>query len=114
MDDHGPHVRASSGGCQERSDAPIFAARFVTGVRFLAGPLAGAAGVPPLTFTIANVLGALAYVPYAVGIGYGVGWGFGDAIQRLVARRIDHIVLGVLVAITLGLGAIRLLRARPR
>jgi membrane protein DedA with SNARE-associated domain len=50
----------------------IFAARFVTGVRFLAGSLAGTAGVPPLTFTIANVLGALAYVPYAVGIGYGV------------------------------------------
>jgi membrane protein DedA with SNARE-associated domain len=92
----------------------IFAARFVTGVRFLAGPLAGAAGVPPLTFTIANVLGALVYVPYAVGIGYGVGWGFGDVIQRLVARRIDHIVLGVLVALTLVLGALRLLRARPQ
>jgi membrane protein DedA with SNARE-associated domain len=92
----------------------IFAARFVTGVRFVAGPLAGAAGVPPLTFTIANVLGALAYVPYAVGIGYGVGWGFGDVIQGLVVRRIDHIVLGVLVAMTLVLAAVRLLRARPQ
>jgi membrane protein DedA with SNARE-associated domain len=92
----------------------IFAARFVAGLRFLAGPLAGATGVPPPTFMIANALGALVYVPYAVGLGYGVGWRFGDAIERLFTRRVDHVILGVIVAMTLVLAAIRLLRARPR
>jgi len=42
------------------------------GLRFLAGPLAGAMRMPPITFTLANALGALAYVPCAVGLGYAV------------------------------------------
>jgi len=50
----------------------VFLARFVVGSRFLAG-LAGVGGLPPLSFAIANLLGALLYVPYAVGIGYGIG-----------------------------------------
>jgi membrane protein DedA with SNARE-associated domain len=90
----------------------IFLARFVAGLRFLAGPLAGATGVRPLTFMLANALGALVYVPYAVGLGYGIGWSFGEALERLLTRRPEHILLAAIVALTLLLAALRLLRAR--
>jgi len=89
----------------------IFAARFIVGLRTLAGPLAGATGVRPLTFIIANALGALVYVPYAVGVGYGIGWSFGDVIARFFTRRIDDILLGLLILAVI-VGAIRFLRAR--
>lgn len=55
----------------------------------------------------ANVLGALVYVPYAVGIGYG----FGDVIQRLIGP-IEHLVLATIVVLTLVFVAVRVLRAR--
>jgi len=61
----------------------VFLARFVSGARFLAGPLAGSAGLPPLTFLRANALGALTYVPVAVGVGYAVGEGVGQFMERL-------------------------------
>jgi membrane protein DedA with SNARE-associated domain len=89
----------------------VFGARFVAGLRFLAGPLAGATGLPPLPFATANVLGALLYTPYAVGIGYAVGYGFGDRIERLVGR-VEWIVLLAAVVLTLGVVAIRAVRRR--
>jgi len=54
----------------------VFLARFVTGLRLMAGPLAGSLGLPPRAFFLANVLGALCYVPIMVGAGYAVGYGF--------------------------------------
>jgi membrane protein DedA with SNARE-associated domain len=60
----------------------VFAARFIPGLRFLAGPLAGAAGLRFVPFTAANVLGAIVYVPYAVGIGYAIGYGVGPYVAR--------------------------------
>jgi len=89
----------------------IFAARFILGLRTLAGPLAGATGMRPLTFVTANVLGALVYVPYAVLIGFGIGWSLGDVIARFVTGRIDDILLGLLI-LALAIGAIRYLRER--
>jgi len=44
----------------------VLVVRFVSGLRLLAGPLAG-----PLLF-----------VPYAVGLGYAVGYGLGPLIER--------------------------------
>jgi membrane protein DedA with SNARE-associated domain len=61
----------------------VFAARFVTGLRFMAGPLAGSGGLPPVRFVTANALGAVVYVPIAVGAGYVVGYGLGDRIERI-------------------------------
>ena len=93
----------------------IFGARFIVGLRTLAGPLAGATGMRPLTFVTANILGALVYVPYAVAVGYGIGWSLGDAIARFVAHfvsgRIDVILLGLLI-LALVIGAIRFSRER--
>ena len=91
----------------------IFAARFIVGLRTLAGPLAGATGMRRSHFLIANLLGALVYVPYAVGVGYGIGWSFGDAIARLFTPRTEHIILLVL-ALTALLATLRYLHAhRP-
>jgi len=61
----------------------VFAARFVPGLRTVAGPLAGSGGLPPLRFFAANLLGALCYVPWPVLAGYGVGYGLGDRVERL-------------------------------
>ena len=84
----------------------VFAARFIPGVRVLGGPLAGAGGLRALPFVIANLLGALVYVPYAVGIGYALAWGLGPWLRRIehVAGKVEHVALlvmavGVIVAL---------------
>jgi membrane protein DedA with SNARE-associated domain len=61
----------------------VFVARFVAGLRFMAGPLAGSAGLPPWRFAVANLLGAVVYVPIIVSAGYAIGYGVGDRIERL-------------------------------
>lgn len=73
----------------------VFAARFLPGVRILAGPLAGAAGLRFPAFLLANALGAALYVPYAVGVGYAVGYGLGEYVERFrhVLGEVEHVVL---------------------
>lgn len=94
----------------------VFAARFIPGLRFLAGPLAGAAGIRPFSFLVANLLGAAAYVPYAVGIGYAVGYGLGEHVERVrrVLGEIEHIVLIAAAIFTLALLGWRAARAAGR
>lgn len=89
----------------------VFAARFVPGVRSLAGPVAGATGMRPLTFVVSNGLGAVAYVPYAVGLGYALGYGAGTAIERVLGRAEPVFVAAILV-VTIALIARRLIRHR--
>jgi membrane protein DedA with SNARE-associated domain len=89
----------------------VFCARFVAGLRFLAGPLAGATGLRPLAFAAGNVLGACLFVPIVVGLGYLFGRTFGDDIERLV-RRVDHVALGVALVLALVLVIARVVRAR--
>jgi len=88
----------------------VFVARFVAGLRTLAGPLAGATGLRPATFLVANVLGALLFVPYAVGLGYAVGYGIGPSIERLVWRA-ESLVLLAGAGLTLALLGVRITRA---
>jgi membrane-associated protein len=98
-----------------RYGAPgVFAARFVPGVRVMAGPLAGAGGLPALHFTAANFLGALLYVPYAVGIGYALAYGLGPWLHRAerVVGKIEHVALLVIAIAALLLLTHRLIRAR--
>jgi len=61
----------------------VCVARFVGGFRFLAGPLAGAVGVQFRSFLLGNLLGAMLFVPYAVGIGYAIGYGLGPYLTHL-------------------------------
>lgn len=88
----------------------VFAARFIPGLRFMAGPLAGAAGLRPSSFVVANLLGAALYVPYAVGIGYAVGYGLGAYVERI--ERVEYIVLIGAAVVALGLLGRRALRRR--
>jgi membrane protein DedA with SNARE-associated domain len=89
----------------------VFCANFVAGLRFLAGPLAGATGLRPLAFAAGNVLGACLFVPIVVGLGYLFGRTFGDDIERLV-RRVEHVALGVALVLALVLVIARVVRAR--
>jgi membrane protein DedA with SNARE-associated domain len=75
----------------------VFVARFITGLRVLAGPLAGAFLMPYPRFLLANFSGA---VVWAFTIGE-VGYLFGSNWQRLVLlfKRVDTtILLAVFVA----------------
>jgi membrane protein DedA with SNARE-associated domain len=94
----------------------VFLARFVVGLRFMAGPIAGSTGLSPVRFFIANLLGAAVYVPIAVAAGYAIGYGLGDRIERL--RRLAGDAAGVaLVALVIAGAAASLwlsLRARSR
>jgi membrane protein DedA with SNARE-associated domain len=90
----------------------VFAARFIPGVRFLAGPLAGSTGLRPLHFVIANALGAMIYVPTMIAAGYAVGYGLGDYVKEIerVVGRAEHVVLIVAILLTVALLARRMLR----
>jgi membrane protein DedA with SNARE-associated domain len=92
----------------------VFLGRFVAGLRFMAGPLAGITGLGAGRFFVANLLGALAYVPVMVGVGYAIGYGLGDQIERLrgAAGDILLVALGVAVAIAWVVVAVRLRRRR--
>jgi membrane protein DedA with SNARE-associated domain len=68
----------------------VFGARFVPGLRFLAGPVAGIVGLSPGKFMVANVLGASVYVPLVVGTGYGLIYGIKDYVFRFEAM-IGHV-----------------------
>jgi len=51
----------------------VFMARFVTGARFMAGPMAGAAGMSFLRFLGWNVSGAVIWCTLIISVGYLVG-----------------------------------------
>jgi membrane protein DedA with SNARE-associated domain len=94
----------------------VFVARFLPGLRFLAGPVAGITGLRPVPFIVANVLGACLYVPGAVGAGYAIGYGLGEYLTRAerTVGQVEHVVLIMVVSVTLVLLAWRALRAaRP-
>lgn len=78
-----------------RGATAVFVARFTPGLRFTAGPLAGALGLGVWPFMAANVLGAAVYVPITVGLGWAIGYGLGDYVEPLrhVVGNIENIVL---------------------
>jgi membrane protein DedA with SNARE-associated domain len=92
----------------------VFLARFLPGLRFAAGPLAGAVGLRLSRFVVANLLGALCYVPLAVGLGYAIGLGFGPYLERIgrVVGEVERALLLVVLVATLGALAIRIARSR--
>jgi len=97
----------------------VFAARFLPGIRILAGPLAGAAGLRFPAFLLANALGAALYVPYAVGIGYAVGYGLGEYVERFrhVLGEVGHVVLigaAIAAVAVLGWRGLRAMRTPQR
>jgi membrane protein DedA with SNARE-associated domain len=106
----------------------VCVARFVGGFRFLAGPLAGAVGLSFRSFLRGNLLGAVLFVPYAVGIGYAIGYGLGPYMAHVhnALGGIGHVVLvlAIIVVVVLvawrtiiriaRLGVMRAIRTRLR
>jgi membrane protein DedA with SNARE-associated domain len=92
----------------------VFIARFLPGLRFMSGPIAGSAGMPFLTFFAANLLGGLIYVPLSVGVGYVLGRGFGGTFRAIehVAGRVEYLALVLLVLTAIVILAWRALNAR--
>ncbi len=92
----------------------VFIARFVPGLRVWAGPIAGAAGRPFPVFVIANALGAVVYVPLAVGAGYALGLGLGQRLERLraVIGELEYWAVGAALAAAAALLLWRAARAR--
>ncbi len=90
---------------ERRGPFAVFVARFIPGIRFMAGPLAGGLGLRFLPFLAANVLGALVYVPVAVAGGYVVGYGLGEYVEqvRRVAGQVEYLVLLVALMSAVGL-----------
>lgn len=96
--------------------APAIAiARFVPGLHYAAGPVAGFTRMSAPAFVVANVLGACCYVPAVVGMGYAVGHGAGLQLERLRPSgvAVEHIILGIAIIGTLGVLANRLRRHGP-
>jgi membrane protein DedA with SNARE-associated domain len=92
----------------------VFGARFLPGLRFLAGPLAGSVELPFGPFFTANLLGAAVYVPLAVGLGFAAGYGFGQYVEK-VQRFVGEVERVVLIAAAAGAVAAvlwRVLRTR--
>jgi len=95
----------------------VFGARFVPGVRTVAGPLAGTGGLRPWRFFVANFLGAVCYVPWPVLAGYGVGYGLGgwvEALRKKLNLEKDLIFFVVILLVAAGFLALRLWRQRRR
>ncbi len=75
----------------------VFMARFVTGARFVAGPMAGATGMRFWRFLGWNLLGAVIWCGLVITIGYLVG----DELERVaaIARRAGHLAaVGIVIA----------------
>ncbi len=73
----------------------VFVARFVPGLRSTAGPIAGMLGLPLSTFAVANLAGAVVYVPLAVGAGYGLSHALGPLLVRFEqsVAQVEHVLL---------------------
>jgi membrane protein DedA with SNARE-associated domain len=92
----------------------VFVARFLPGLRFMAGPLAGSMGLPFSRFFIANLLGGLVYVPLPVAGGYLLGKGFGSTVKRIerFAGKAEHYGIFILAFATVVILVWRALSSR--
>src|SRR5262249_36641894 len=83
--------------------AAVFVARFLPGLRFLAGPLAGVTNLPFPRFFAAHALGVLVFVPIIVGLGYTLGHAVGPYVEqwRGTARQLGLVALAGLLVVTL-------------
>jgi membrane protein DedA with SNARE-associated domain len=75
----------------------IVLARFLPGIRFMAGPIAGTAGIRFPAFLLPNILGAVVFVPVMVGLGYAAGLGLAgrlEGIERVVGQ-IEYLILAL-------------------
>jgi membrane protein DedA with SNARE-associated domain len=82
---------------QAHGNKAVFLARFVAGARFMAGPMAGATGMPFRHFLGWNLLGACLWCPLVITVGYFLGneldWVAG------VAHRASYAIAGAVLLV---------------
>ncbi len=86
----------------EHGNKAVFMARFVTGLRFMAGPMAGAAGMKFTRFLRWNVMGALSWCSLMVATGYLVGDEFDripatEGVRQWILLAVAVVVLGFFI-----------------
>ena len=79
----------------------IFFARFVFGMRVIAGPLAGVLGMPWRAFAIYNFLGAVVWVSFIAAAGYLFGRHWRALVRNLTRFNIAILVVVVCVVLYL-------------
>jgi membrane protein DedA with SNARE-associated domain len=101
------HLMVAESFVSRHGALAICVAHFVGGFRVLAGPLAGAGGLPFRSFLRGNLLGAVLFVPYGVGIGYAIGYGLGPYMAHVqhALEAIGHIVLLLMIIVVVVLVA---------
>lgn len=92
----GDNIRAAEGFLGRRGSPAIFFARFIAGMRIVAGPLAGVLRMPWKKFVLANAAGAVVWVT-AISL---AGFAFGSKFESLV-RLFKEAEIAVLVVIVL-------------
>ena len=80
--------------------ATIFVARFIAGMRIVAGPLAGVLRMPWRRFVLFNFLGAVVWVTVIASVGYLFGKHWEALIQVL---RDANIAIAIVVVVLVGL-----------
>lgn len=91
------HIASAESLIEKHGSVAIFFARFVTGARVIAGPLAGVLHMEWKRFAFFNFLGATLWVVTIAGVAYA----FGSQLDRLLAFMSDAnwVVLAVVVAV---------------
>jgi len=108
------HLDKAEHAVQRYGGVIVVAARFIVGLRELNGIISGVTGMKPVTFTVANLIGAVAWVATWVSLGYLAG----DHIATIYAEVSRYaayvgIVVVVAAAVWLGLRWRRRRRLRP-
>jgi membrane-associated protein len=80
--------------------AAIFSARFIFGMRIIAGPLAGVLCMPWRRFLLFNFLGAIVWVSAVATVGYVFGREFDRVLQTF--QEVNLVLLGVLLIALVG------------
>lgn len=83
---------------RQHGNKTVFFARFIAGLRFMAGPMAGSAGMPFLSFFGWNVLGAVVWCTAMVLIGYIIGdqW---DLVAPVIHRAGHWVTAAILLVV---------------
>lgn len=110
---HPERLETMQGFVVRRGAMAVFVARFLPGLRFMAGPLAGALGLGVWPFLAGNVLGAAVYVPLMVGSGWALGYGFGDYVEPLrhIVGNVEYAMLWLVVGAAAALLGWRVIHA---
>jgi membrane protein DedA with SNARE-associated domain len=90
-------IKAGEEFLQRRGSAAIFLARFIAGMRIVAGPLAGVLRMEWKRFLLANALGAAAWVTVIACAGYFFGSQY-EALAGVVKQTELVILLAVVLA----------------